>query len=131
MTFNRFDSSRDHERLAALSSAAPALVFKHSPTCGVSTRAMQEVCAFRIRWPQTPVFLVDVLAERPLSLCLAHDLEVGHASPQVILVRGGRAVWSESHWRIAADAIAEAVSTTGGATFGDDAGVRRANADRR
>ena len=120
VTFERFDPSDNAERLEALSSDGPVLVFKHSPSCGASVRAMQAVRDFRIARPETPVFLVDVLVERSRSRQLAHDLQIGHASPQVILVHKGRAVWSASHWRVAADAIAEAVAeavaTTGRAT---------------
>ena len=100
-------------RLKAMSLEGPVLVFKHSPTCGVSVRAMQAVRDFRIARPETPVFLVDVLAERSLSRQLSRDLDIGHSSPQVILVRDGRAVWSASHWHVATETIVEAVAMIG------------------
>lgn len=131
VTFERFDPSDNAERLEALSSDGPVLVFKHSPSCGVSVRAMQAVRDFRILRPETPVFLVDVLVERSRSRDLAHDLQIGHASPQVILVRRGRAVWSASHWRVAAAAIAEAVATTEEATADRGVSDRDARVDRR
>ena len=53
---------------------------------------------------------IDVIRERAFSLRVAGDLQIGHASPQVIVVRDGQAAWSESHWRIDADTIADAVS---------------------
>ena len=109
MDFDRLDSHSYQTDLAARHRAEPALIFKHSPTCGVSARALKEVERYRDAHPETTVYLIDVIRERAFSLRVAGDLQIGHASPQVIVVREGQAAWSESHWRIDADTIADAV----------------------
>jgi bacillithiol system protein YtxJ len=82
-----------------------AFLFKHSPICGTSAMAREEVERFEASHPATPVYLVDVIGQRPLSQDLAAVLGVGHASPQVILFRGARPLWNTSHWRIRQDAM--------------------------
>lgn len=47
-----------------------------------------------------PILKVLVIESRPLSLALADDLGVRHASPQMILVRDGKPIWSTSHYDI-------------------------------
>ena len=54
------------------------------------------------------VLLVKVIEARPLSLRMAEELGIAHASPQAILVRDGRAVWHASHFAITAAALAAA-----------------------
>jgi bacillithiol system protein YtxJ len=86
-----------------------ALVYKHSPICGVSASARQEVTRFAEANPGVPVYGVDVLNERGLSRGLAEALGVRHASPQAILLRGGSPVWVASHLGVTAAALEGAV----------------------
>lgn len=99
-------SEADRER--ATRRAGIAVIFKHSPACGSSLRALREVQAFARAYPEVPVFVVDVIAQRPLSADLAAELGVTHESPQVIVMRGGTATWSAAHFRITSDLLAAA-----------------------
>jgi bacillithiol system protein YtxJ len=38
----------------------------------------------------------------------------GHQTPQVILLRGGKAVWDASHWDISEEALREALERQAG-----------------
>jgi bacillithiol system protein YtxJ len=93
-----------HERL---------LLFKHSTTCPISAAAYREVSAFSSGAP-VPVYMVKVIESRPLSLWLAETLAVRHASPQVILVENGRAVWNTSHYDITASTLKQACAARSG-----------------
>lgn len=84
-----------------------ALLYKHSPRCGVSLVAGEEVEAFAGQQPDLPVFRLDVVRQRALSQDLARTLGVGHASPQVILLRGTHPVWHTSHQHIRAASLTE------------------------
>lgn len=86
-----------------------ALIYKHSPICGVSALAREEVVRFAEANPAVPVYQVDVIEARGLSRRLAEGLGVRHASPQVILLRGGTAVWATSHLGVTTDALEGAV----------------------
>lgn len=84
-----------------------ALLYKHSPRCGVSLVAAEEVESFARQEPGLPVYQLDVVRQRQLSQDLARTLRIDHASPQVILLRGGAPVWHTSHQRIRAPNLAE------------------------
>ncbi len=92
----------------SLASRESAIIFKHSTRCPVSAHALTEVEAFVQRHPDGPVHLVKVIESRPVSNAVADALSVTHQSPQAILVREGKAVWSASHGAVTADAVARA-----------------------
>lgn len=83
--------------------AAPlAVIYKHSPNCGVCIASDQEVRRFADGHSDTPVYWVDVVAQADLSRMVADRAGVLHESPQVILLERGRPVWSASHWEVRA-----------------------------
>jgi bacillithiol system protein YtxJ len=55
------------------------------------------------------VALVEVQRSRELSAEIESRTGITHESPQVIVLRDGRVVWNASHWRVNAEAVAEAV----------------------
>jgi bacillithiol system protein YtxJ len=86
------------------------VVYKHSPRCGVCVASEQEVRFFADGHPGLTVYRLDVVADRALARELAARVGVAHESPQVILLVGGRAVWSASHWEVRALEIEEQVA---------------------
>lgn len=86
-----------------------ALLYKHSPICWQSALALRQVRRFVELHPDTPVYVVDVVAQADLSDLIARRLQVGHASPQAILLQGGTATWSASHLGIRAKALSLAL----------------------
>ncbi len=97
------------ESFAAFESAIEApgalFVFKHSTRCPVSSRAEEQVDAFVAENPDVPVHRVLVVEQRPVSLSIAERLGVAHASPQVSLVRDGKAAWDTSHLAVTAETM--------------------------
>jgi len=67
--------------------------------------------AYLARAPEggPPFRLVDVISRRPVSNAIAEALGVPHESPQLILIKGGAAVASQSHSGITAGSIEEAL----------------------
>lgn len=110
MAIQRVPDSSPAAAVSLLQGEAPRLIFKHSPTCGISNRAFTEVSVFADGHPDLPILLVDVLAQRGLSRQIALDLRLTHESPQVILVADSRLLWSASHGGVTAQAIERAVS---------------------
>ena len=96
--------SDSHER--------PVLLFKHSYTCGISAEALDELRAHIDETPATAIqyAMVTVQSHRDLSNTIAQRLGVRHETPQAILVRSGRAVWSASHFRVNAAELQRAVA---------------------
>jgi bacillithiol system protein YtxJ len=83
---------------------ADCLVFKHSTTCPVSAEAAREVQGLDA---SLPVYQVNVREQRDLSNWIAAEYGVPHQSPQLILVRAGKAVRSWSHWNVNRAAVAK------------------------
>jgi bacillithiol system protein YtxJ len=99
--------------LMAASEAYPLVVFKHSHTCGVSAEALDELVDHLNRTRIGARYaIVTVQTHRSLSNAVAERLGVRHATPQVLLIRDGRVVWSATHFRVTAAAV-EAALTTG------------------
>jgi bacillithiol system protein YtxJ len=91
--------------------AAPvALLYKHSPTCGLSSMALDEISAFSGSHPDIPIYLVDVLAQRPLSNEIEAVLGIRHESPQAFVFREGAVVWHGSHRRVQRGTLSEQVA---------------------
>ena len=100
----------DTEDFAALWQCGPLLIYKHSPSCGISRIALWQVKTFTDAHPDREVVQVDVVRQRSLSRQIAAALGLAHASPQAILVADGRVAWSATHFGVTARSISEAVT---------------------
>ena len=79
----------------------PVLLFKHSRTCGVSCEALDELHAHVEGSQSVATYkLITVQSHRQLSNEAALRLGVRHETPQAILLRDGRPIWTASHFRI-------------------------------
>ena len=90
-----------------------AVVYKHSPYCGLSTMARFEIHFFAQGNPEVPVYLVDVIHARSLSQRIAALFEIEHESPQVILLRQGRPMFDASHRGVSAHALEDELRRLG------------------
>ncbi len=99
----------DLDRVLAASSDRPLLLFKHSYTCGTSAEALDELVSHLNERPADASYaMVTVQTHRDVSNAVARKLGVRHETPQALLVRDGRVVWSASHFRVTATALKEA-----------------------
>jgi len=103
---NHFETVTDIETLEGLSARsneAPVVIFKHSTTCGISAVAYREMARV-----EGVVALVEVQRAPEVSREIEARTGIEHESPQVIILRNGKAVWHTSHLRIKADAVERA-----------------------
>ena len=74
------------------------VIFKHSTRCSVSrmcwNRFQKE---FRITEDKMELFLLDLLNFRSISNEIEKLFEVIHQSPQIIVIRNGKAIFNISH----------------------------------
>lgn len=113
----RLEHEDELYRLIAESTSRPVLLFKHSYTCGVSVEALDELVAHlndRVsdRVPErasTQYAMVTVQTHRAVSNAVAQRFGVRHETPQALLIKDGRVVWSASHFRVTAAAVDEAI----------------------
>jgi bacillithiol system protein YtxJ len=108
--FERLTETTAVDALTESSKERPVVIFKHSLTCPISAAAYDQMEAF-----DGNIALVEVQRARALSNEIENRLGVEHASPQVIVLRNGQVVWNASHFKITADAVAEAFRKAEGA----------------
>ncbi|ESU26494.1 general stress protein [Flavobacterium limnosediminis JC2902] len=90
-----------------LSHENPVVIFKHSTRCSISRMALKQFeNEFTLKDKVTPYFL-DLLNYREISNTIASKFEVTHQSPQMIVVKGGKAVYDASHSDIDASRLAD------------------------
>jgi bacillithiol system protein YtxJ len=104
------------DRLLASTDERPLLLFKHSYTCGVSAEALDELVAHLNDRPEDVQYaMVTVQTHRDVSNAVAKQLGVRHETPQALLIRNRRVVWSASHFRVTASAMVDAITVSNAA----------------
>ncbi len=96
------------DEFLATANGVTAVVFKHSNTCGVSSRAHAEMSRL-----QRPVALVTVQRARAVSDEIEKRWQVAHETPQVLLIRDGQLMWDASHFKVRAADVEAAISSAG------------------
>jgi bacillithiol system protein YtxJ len=101
------------QRLIDESRTRPLLLFKHSRSCGTSMEALDELVEHlndRRPGSTSPLYaMVTVQTHREVSNAVARHFGVRHETPQALLIRDGRVVWSASHFRVTASAVTNAL----------------------
>jgi bacillithiol system protein YtxJ len=103
----KITETKAFEDLVERSIQKPVVIFKHSLTCPISASAFEQMSRYK-----GDVALVEVQRARSLSNEIEQRLGVRHESPQIIVLRNGQVVWNASHFKITADAVADAVRNT-------------------
>lgn len=83
----------------------PVLLMNYDPYCGVNAAVRRDVVTL-----DADVAVVDVDANHDLGQTVAKKTGVRHESPQMILLKDGKAVWSASHFSITAGAVRAALA---------------------
>lgn len=105
MKWKELNSLSDLETALKISHEQPVALFKHSTRCSVSLMAKKSVERF---WDlDIDAYYLDLIAHRDVSNAIAEQLEIQHQSPQMILVKDGKAIYNASHGSIDVDAMGE------------------------
>lgn len=103
-------TEEDFQRLLDASQGRPVFLFKHSTRCPISAGARTRFVQFAEEFPEVECWEVLVLENRATSNYVASHTGVTHQSPQAILFKDGKAVWSASHHAITHQALVEALA---------------------
>ena len=103
--FFRIDDRATLENLITDSKQKPVIVFKHSNACSISSRAYREMEKL------DGVNILEVQSAREISRELANLTGIRHETPQVIILRDGKAVWNASHFDVKAADVMKAVQS--------------------
>ncbi|MBI1308010.1 MAG: bacillithiol system redox-active protein YtxJ [Bacteroidetes bacterium] len=76
------------------------LIFKHSTRCGISDMAFSRLQDDSQKQSHPELYLLDLIAYRELSNHIEDETGVPHQSPQMILLRNGKAIYNASHGMI-------------------------------
>jgi bacillithiol system protein YtxJ len=101
--FLRLADKETLNRLLLDSKEHPVVLFKHSNSCGISAAAYREMEKL------DNVNLLEIQTARELSQEVATITGIEHESPQVIILKNGKAVWNASHYGVKAVAVVDAV----------------------
>src|SRR4026209_1912096 len=101
-SFFKIDNHDTLENLLTDSTNKPVIVFKHSNACSISARAYREMEKV------DGVNILEVQSARAISNEVADLTGVRHETPQVIILRGGKAVWNASHFDVVAAEVRKA-----------------------
>ena len=105
------------DHLLSESHTRPLLLFKHSFSCGVSAEALDELIdhlnadIVAAGVPDPRYAIVTVQTHRDVSNAVSTKLGVRHETPQALLIRDGRVIWSASHFRVTAEAMKKALTS--------------------
>ena len=98
------------EALTKDSEEKPIVIFKHSTSCSISAMAKNRLeRSWQVPSEKVDVYYLDLIAFRNVSNQIAEQFQVMHASPQVLVIKNGEAIYDNSHYGIDAAAIAKVI----------------------
>ena len=96
--FYTLNSINQLDEIDTISQTKPVVLFKHSTRCSISRFALKRFDAeFNYDEDKIDWYLLDLLNYRDISNEMARRYKVEHQSPQIIVVRNGKAVFSSTH----------------------------------
>ena len=93
------------QEIEAISNEKPVVIFKHSTRCSISRMALKQFEREFDLNDAVDAYFLDLIAHRDVSNEIARKFNVYHESPQLILIKNGKAVYDVSHSDIDAEAL--------------------------
>lgn len=94
--------------LKELSKQNLVVIFKHSTRCGISSMVWNRFQNNEyLEREDVNFFYLDLLSYRDISTKIAHEFQVLHQSPQLLVIKDGEAIHHASHSAIDASVLKE------------------------
>ena len=111
MNWTELKSLNQLEELRNESKNQTVIIFKHSTSCSISKTALNRL---ERNWKEEEMnsvkpYYLDLLSFREISRSIADLFDVEHQSPQIIVLKNGKAVFNRSHFDIEFTSIKNAV----------------------
>ena len=94
----------DEKQLDAIIAASyqkPIAIYKHSTRCSVSVMSKRSLeSQWNLTDDQMPLYYLDLLSYRDISNKITERFDVQHQSPQLIVIKDGKAIYHASHSEI-------------------------------
>lgn len=90
------------DRIKSESFKHNVLLFKHSTSCSISLTALNRL---ERNWKdedseKLSPFYLDLLNHRHVSNAIADEYDIEHQSPQVLVIKDGKCIYTETHYGI-------------------------------
>jgi bacillithiol system protein YtxJ len=104
--WNDLTEIKQVDEIAESSVETPVIIFKHSTRCSISRMALKQFeREYNIEEGKAKPYFLDLLEHRDISNEIASRFTVQHQSPQLIIVKNGKAVYNASHQDIDAGVV--------------------------
>lgn len=108
--WNELTQIQQLDDIVSESAEVPVIIFKHSTRCAISRMALKNFEGeYTINAEKAKPYFLDLLEHRDISNEIANRFGVMHQSPQLILIKEGKAVYNTSHSDIDAGVVKEKV----------------------
>lgn len=102
MKWNQLTSIGQLAELDEQSKTKPVLILKHSTRCSISLAALGRL---ERNWKEEnstliEPFYLDLLQHRDVSNFIAQHYHIEHESPQALLLKNGKCIYSQTHMAI-------------------------------
>ena len=96
---------KEIDKLSFLPEIKGILLFKHSTRCSISSMALNRLERKLTPSKILPVYLLDILSYRTISTLISSFYQIEHASPQVLIIKDGKCIYTASHSEIDAESF--------------------------
>ncbi len=103
MPWNQLNDLGQLNNLITESADKYVLIFKHSTRCSVSRMALRQFENEFVSHDKITPYFLDLLEHRNISNAVSEQFGVTHQSPQLILIKNGKAIFDASHSSIDAE----------------------------
>jgi len=98
--WNHLEDIKQLDEIVEDSFHLPVVIFKHSTRCSISRMALKQF-EHEFDLPNlVKPYLLDLLEHRDISNEIAARFGILHQSPQIILIKDGKAIYDASHEQI-------------------------------
>ncbi len=116
MQFYNLDSELQFSKILVesnLEQLKGVAIFKHSTRCSISHAAWGKL---QRQWlwddRQLPIYYLDLLNHRSISNQIAEQFSIEHQSPQLLIIKNDKCIYTASHNGILASEIQEVIFNT-------------------
>jgi bacillithiol system protein YtxJ len=108
--WNQLTEIETVEKMAEESHNQPVAVLKHSTRCGISRMVLRQFeSSYNIKEGEVKLYFLDLLNYRDISNKIASRFNVPHESPQLIVLKDGKVIYSASHSEIDSGKLQEVI----------------------
>ena len=98
----------DVNLLSQKSDIKAVVIFKHSTRCSTSSMVLNRLeRSWKLSEKDVPTFFLDLLKHRTISNKIEQLYGISHESPQILLIKNGKCIYSASHSDISVPDIEE------------------------